>query len=1094
MPAIRPEIVERAMQFIAKFKSDPEVTALARGGQEGTAFELAQVKESPRALTLEKRVPHIMDRSGNLLWSGEEGTFHQEGLEEAFGKVRQTNPQAKPTDLVFVHELPKHTTWELRGQNLSDSEFESVVGGLQSRFAKPIIDPNPASNKMYAVGGGIAATGATVPTQEQKEQDPLLQKIAEVRATQDPLKKKIEAIRSQLQKQEQTQEEFPAEVAEELSHQERIINKVKNKYSSFVANLWDTPDYEMNPETKATIGQLAGLNVEPAYFLPDPERDIKLLARAPGDIQREGATVQNVLNPVFGALDLAFLGVASKALASWGSKFRRVSKTEDTSKIPTPEQVTQDFAKERVHTEEAAADPTVVQMEQLQFEFEKYYSKGMQKAEQRLLQQEDISRTSLLVGKPGHLTGKQPYSGAYEKLQPAGKDMPEGTDLFPGFKSEGPSKTPSKPPTPAHIVAAEANETMLAFTPEQPLYKAAWRRGISATITALRSTNKVGEDIARRIMKYTDEPARATAAKLVLLKPLLSKLSKKEKENYFNVLDDAYYNVPDNPALYKHFEGIKPISKNVSQAVELSTVMSKEVTDRARTLGLDVVEISRGFMPHILTGKKASEKAFLDYLKKTKQAANDQEAKVLFNQWAKRYADMEFKGLEKARTLHVKGYQNYKSLGFETDPLKLWESYFFNSHKRIESILQFGEKGHKEFDRLNTLLASTHPNDAYIADALFKRTTNRLVLDTILQKMISKIVNFHVVTYMGLAGPMQLASIGNVLIKMGWRRTALGTYSSLKTLFSKEGDVLSERTGAIFQNVTNDLREMYGTGWVSDTYLKMVGVTKLDEVTRRLAVHSGKYWLDDILRGLKKDPKHPYWNKAAKELFLDTKELARSGYKMAPEAIDLALQRISNATIGRTRGTEMSLWLGSPGMNLITLFKKFMVFQTKFMKDNAFKEVLGPSKASLAKRTSTLSAFLLGQYPLGYLLGETRSAITGRERPEGLSQIVDNLAFVQAFGMYLDLAMAASKGTGRTLSWIAGPALTNISQSATALYNSLENLSQGYTTLDDHKALVKKLSELTLKPVPYVGPRIHVELMDNLYPEMRIKEAPVPRR
>jgi hypothetical protein len=1095
MPTPRPEMLAKVANYLAKFKGNKEVQSLSEPGAEGTAYIYAQTVENPKALSLSTRIPHIMEReTGDILWSGDPGHFHSEGYDVAFAKLKAKNPDkpVKGTSLLFLQENPKHITWEVPGKDIEPQQYETIIKSLQTKFDKPVIDEK--TNKIYGISAGLGV-GVAAPAAQAQEQNPLYLKIQAIKAKQDPLRQKIEKLKAKAIQSKKDAQDLPNEISEPLSQQERFIDRMKEKYINFIAGLFSTPEqlkqFKENPdEVDKTLKSIIGLNVTPAYFVPDPERDIKLIARAPGEFSKKGATLDTTLTPVFATLDLAGLGFMAKTASKWGKKFIRPSTTDNVTKIVTPEQISKEFAATKVHSQEALQDPAIANAEQLQFEFEKYYTPKDDEAVQGLLNLEDVSRSSTLRGKPGHLTGKgsQPFSAGYQKMQTLGKDMPEDTDMFPGFKSE----RPQVKPTPEQVVANESQQTMLVYDQDQPLWKAASRRFLASTTTALLKAGPVGKEIIKRIHTYQDNSLRETAKAMSTVKPFLSKLSKKELENFVDVLDDAFYNL-GIPELKRFYQGIKPISKRVADTVKVVSDEQIKATLGAKGVGLEVSDIPRGFVPHLFTAKRSQEKAFLDYLKKTKQAASDGEALTLFNQWAKRYADMEFKGMEKARTLHIKGYQNYKNLGFETDPNKFLESYFYNAYKRIESIKQFGEDGHKGFDILKTQLAATSKNDAFIADELFKHVTGRLVQDTILQKILNKVINFHVVTYMGLAGISQLSAVGNILIRTGWRNTAVGTYDTLRALFRKEGDILSERSGAVAQTMINDLREMYGSGWISDKYLKITGTTPIDALTRHMAVHSGKYWIKDIVKGIRSGKNSNYWNRAGEELHLDVKSIKNPNYKISTDDLDLALQRVSNVTVGRTRATEMPLWTLSPMAKVALLFKKFMIFQTKFMKDNAFKPLVSKG-TPLGKRASILSAFVLGQYPLGYLLGETRSAVSGRDRPEGLMKVIDNLAFVQSFGMWMDFTLAASKGSDRALSWVAGPVINNFAQTSYALFNSMKNVAQGYNTIDDHKALVKKTAELTIKPVPYIGSRTYLELMDNMYPEMRIKETPVTRR
>lgn len=1076
MPPIpRPEVVQRVAAYLSRFKSDIDVRALQRGKAEGTAFEVAQVKENPRALLMENRIPHIMDRDGEVLWSGEQSTLHRDGVEEAYAKARLKNPNVRPDRFVYVSENPQHVTWELRDfdkqTSLTDQELTSVVKALQTKFAKPVIDPNPANNKIYGVGAG--ATGATVASQEDKEQDPLYQIYLNAqKQVSDPLKIVYDTAQKGIQDREQLQDELPSEIAETISQQQRLISKIRTKYRDLMTQY---PDVE-NPMLSDLVTAYTGV----AEFQPDIERGVRSLAATPSTIEQEGLTVRSVTQPIFGALDLLGFGAIGAGAARWASKWRRPLVKENISRVPSEEQVLRDFAKERVHTPEGLSEPAIRKAEALEFEFDKYYTPSVKELEQEATQGFSRAFKTRAEQEQG-ATNLRALNKEFGAKKPKEKPItqPEVETLL---KQLDPETGPGKAPSVAHSVANESQQTMLIMGKEHPLWKQTQRRFLASTTYVLLKAGPIGREIIKKVHNYQDASVKQASQAMRLVHASLKPLSKKERNNLFEMLNESYY-----------LQSIRPLSQRVQDAYRTIATEQIKATTLAKQWGLEATENPRGFIPHILTKDKLNEKEFLAYVKNTEQAVTENEARLLFNTYAKRYADMKFKGLEQARTLHIRGKDNYKKLGFETELAPVLSSYFNNAYRRIEAIKQFGDEGHKGFDLLKAQLAHQQPNDASIAEALFRHVTKRNELDTLTQKLLSKTINFHVITFMGMAGPLQLSQLGNIALRMGWRNAALGTYRGMKGLLRKGGDEFVERTGALSQTVAHDIKEMYSQGWMTDQYLKITGVTPLDNLTRRFAVHAGDFWLDDIVRGLQAGKNTKYWTKAADELFIDIPTLAKQNWKFAQDERDVLLKRLSDTTAGRTRPTEMPNWASSDVGKLVLLFKKFMIFQTRFMKDYAFKPLVARD-TPLGKRASILSAFVLGQYPLGSLLGEVRSIQTGKERPEGLKKVIDNLAFVQAFGIWADIASAAGRGEAGIGKWAAGPIVNNTSQWLSAFWKSLDNVSQGYTTEQDHKQLVKKMAQQTIRPVPWIGPRMYTELLDQMYPEMRIKERPTPRR
>ncbi len=634
--------------------------------------------------------------------------------------------------------------------------------------------------------------------------------------------------------------------------------------------------------------------------------------------------------------------------------------------------------------------------------------------------------------------------------------------------------------------------------------KAIWQRAVTTSLTALDNTGTVtGKVLVKKFKDYVDIPEVKTATALTKMEPHIAGLSKKEWENYVDVLDDQFYKTPNNPNLFKLFEDIKPMNAKVKAAVEATALETGKVTDEARLMGLDVAQVSRPFWTHQLIndkkllGKKGNkyDEELLDYLVKTGQAGSKGDAKNLMNAYHSKRADRKFKGLEKERTIHIKGYANLKKFGFGVDKkwdrvarrhASPWDNYFLGSTRRIEEVVQFGKKGELLSPNVTKLGVEGFENEADIAERLYFRLTNRNEIDNLLLQTTRHAINPTVIAMMGLSQIMQLGSIPNIFIKFGFQKGMVGSYKGFKSLFRNNDRRFAEQTGAIFQNTLNDLREVHKTNKFTDAYLKAIGMTKTDELTRLMAVHAGKFHLIDVAKRLKTKPSPKLKAQLAKDLTFSEKQIDE--LFVSPKRIDfenptvrLAIKRLSDGTVGRVRATELPLWLSSPYASVVTLFKNYLIWHTKFMKDNVWK------------KPSNWAPALLYSLPMGEAVGNIRSVMSGRERPEGIDRILDDLMFVQAFGIVGDLFMAARYGEKRLMSFLAGAPLSHLVQWGHAVFESFEDLMDGRKKRDDHKKLMKKASQQVIRAIPYVGPRIHTELMDNLDPQARVKE-PFTRR
>ena len=194
----------------------------------------------------------------------------------------------------------------------------------------------------------------------------------------------------------------------------------------------------------------------------------------------------------------------------------------------------------------------------------------------------------------------------------------------------------------------------------------------------------------------------------------------------------------------------------------------------------------------------------------------------------------------------------------------------------------------------------------------------------------------------------------------------------------------------------------------------------------------------------------------------------------------LAVKRLSDSTVGRVRPLEMSSVLGHPYMKLVTLFKNYLLWHSKFVKDQIFKK---PSRWLPA---------MAYQYPLGLGIAEIRAKWKGVKRPSGLMWHVDNFVMVQAFGIIMDFWLASSKGGARALGFIAGPIASNMSEWASTSVKTVNALAQGKEK--PFKQFNKKFLQQWVRPIPYAGPPLYTELIDALYPEMKIKTRATTRR
>ena len=455
---------------------------------------------------------------------------------------------------------------------------------------------------------------------------------------------------------------------------------------------------------------------------------------------------------------------------------------------------------------------------------------------------------------------------------------------------------------------------------------------------------------------------------------------------------------------------------------------------------------------------------------KAQVAEDEDKALKVWSELQLRRIDRKFKGLEFARMPFKPGYDNLKALGYNVtlkwDRLARrwitpWDNYFMESYRRIYQKALMGDED-EIFRKLYTSLATEFPDEADIARRTWFRLTDRDSVDGVLRNVVQGINTLSTLAWMGTSQIMQLGSIPNVLIRNGFINGFVGFYKGLKSLFRNADREFVEETGTIYLNMLHDIRQLGQSTRFGDFYLRLLGTTKFDEITRLIAAHSARRYITRAIQ--RKDMKAI--NEIASELNLNTRLLLDQN----KDEMLLAIKRMVDTTIGRTRVTELPLWWSSPYASFITLFKNYLKFHTDFM----YKQVL--------KKPRKWIPALFATMPFGEVIGDLRAFIRDRERPKGFDRIIDNLLLVQFLGLAGDAMIAAGVNEKRVLSFLAGANLTNIAGWASALADSLEKVADGKLRARDHKKLLKKWIELIPEP-PLVGPRIRTTLRDWLFPE-----------
>ena len=138
-----------------------------------------------------------------------------------------------------------------------------------------------------------------------------------------------------------------------------------------------------------------------------------------------------------------------------------------------------------------------------------------------------------------------------------------------------------------------------------------------------------------------------------------------------------------------------------------------------------------------------------------------------------------------------------------------------------------------------------------------------------------------------------------------------------------------------------------------------------------------------------------------------------NGFPVELGELEVALGRAAGTTQFVPNLVRRPVWANSPGGRVMYQFKNFAVGHARFVRDQVLVEAARGNYRPLAR--------MLAIYPvMGELVGDARSLLTGRDRPDnGISRYLDNVLAVGGLGIASDTMMAARYG--RLPEFVMGP-------------------------------------------------------------------------
>src|SRR3990172_8923760 len=1082
-------------KVVKYLKSIGETGVSAETPKLGLQYEIGLAKTAPEAVSKKVRTPHwINSDTGEIITSGKPGQAHDEILKEAKGEVLKKF-QRTP-NIGRISEFPDYVSFEFGTIGEAGvkqfGDPEKVIPMLQGKFSKPIVIPDEKvygnlAGKVFGVGA-IPAAGIAA----QDNQEDIYSQVQKA-SKEDSFYEQVRYAAGR----EDLNENLPGDVRDEIkmaddSLENSLPKRWKDYKESIKTNLAEEMPYSVPGGLLYTaIGTLSEFDpIESIYDLRKNYLNPKPTIEGEWTIEKQRQAFKEELFANFEALGEMANFIPVAALLTKAGKIAKVFKrTPIPNKVILPEglhpimqqsdaiNIVKADEIEKIFIEptgfaETGIEPfkpaPLTRLDQFELTSKDF---GMIEptayAPTKIIKHSEIKDVKRMITKKNRLdTPENPNPKVREKIQEIESKYPDP------FKTK---------PHPAIQLADEADARLstlhnaddMVDVPKETFMKGNQRaiteaeKEFTASVNTVlaRSGNPYLEEILQRMYQFSDDAEKmATHYAGKLTENILAKLSKKEWINYIDSLLNRYNTTHPNAKFKALATGIKPVNAKVQKAIDETYDRTKNIFDKLQTEGLPIAKDSREFYPLQPLRDFHSEKEvnkLAEFLVKTKQEKDIVSAKtMLAERYAAKNVDRQYAGIEKAREFTARNHQDLVDHGFNTDR-NVWQNYFDKASHRLSEVKQWGRNGEK-FEYLRKAAALSHPHEARIAEKAYLRLTRREPMNAVAKKWADRAVNYTYMTFGAKIALMQVLSLADVGARFGYVRSLLQIPKTLKSTITAATKLgMTERefiqdTGTIYTNFVNEVREvMSRTNRLSDKYTRFAGISKMDELTRIHATWTAKSYLDRGLKQIQAGKGEKYWEKALREVFVDIKKLKAKGYKLDRDEYTTIIKRLVDPTIGRTRPFELPIWMSSPYMNTVLLFKKFGTVHTKFLKDQVLKK---PSRWLPA---------LAGQYPLGMAVGEIKSKWTGKERPEGLMWHIDNLAIAKFMGILGDFIMMADRGKDMLLRSVMGPVIGNLVDWAAINVQTVHKLTNGDP--QPFKQWNNKFIDQWIAPIPHIS-------------------------
>ena len=347
-----------------------------------------------------------------------------------------------------------------------------------------------------------------------------------------------------------------------------------------------------------------------------------------------------------------------------------------------------------------------------------------------------------------------------------------------------------------------------------------------------------------------------------------------------------------------------------------------------------------------------------------------------------------FGSIEKARVENLPGYSK--------DVFPVLNKYFSGAFKRLEVARQFGVD-----NEIVGKMVATLPGQ-------FERDT----ADAVIQMMTGKTANGAVANFTGeVQGPvmkiisksmMGLSAIMNStqgvygsLVRDGMAPALNGffrAFSSAKRAEAHEAGVMLDKFTTLFDDFSSN-----------SEFFKRNGFTQTEGFSRTVQALSESSYLDTVISKLiKTDKTNPFLLRELERLGLNAGKVLSRGYLSADEK-KKAVVRVVALTQGRFDPANLPIFSAQPLGKILYHLKSFDLLWFKFARDFVYQE---------AKHGNFTPLLRLGVWGgiSGEVMSDIWSVISGKERPEGLDRILENISYGSTIGIMTDVMGSLASG------------------------------------------------------------------------------------